>query len=326
MRASATASASPRRHATPTANAATSAAAAAVESFAKEAESSSARESVVVVDRSAAQAASAPARRICSATSRAKTRGWSLRASGCAPGEAARTDRRRRGARGERLGRRRRPRRRIRRRRRTSRRTRRCPRRVRGRARGRARAPPRRRGELADVVESASGGFRLGASAGTRTRAAIAGGDARRISSWSDARCAAVRHGSHVATTAWHISSPHGSKPDHANAGSERRAAAASARGTLDGGRRGLAGATRGTPRGVILVVPKRHPTNQRQGVQHVAGRPRLAQRDRGGAVKRSHRIGTRTRGAHRAVCSTDDARGVSAHEPSATSARGALQ
>ena len=84
-------------------------------------------------------------------------------------------------------------------------------------------------GKLADVVESASGGFRLGASAGTRTRAAIAGGDARRISSWSDARCAAVRHGSHVATTAWHISSPHGSKPDHANAGSERRAAAASA-------------------------------------------------------------------------------------------------
>ena len=177
-------------------------------------------------------------------------------------------------------------------------------------------------GELADVVESASGGFRLGASAGTRTRAAIAEGDAQDLVVERRA-LRGGEHGSHVATTAWHLLA--GSKPDHANAGSsDCRRRGERGQGTLDGGRRGLAGATRGTPRGVILVVPKRHPTNQRQGVQHVAGRPRLAQRDRGGAVKRSHRIGTRTRGAHRAVCATDDARGVSAHEPSATKARGA--
>ena len=227
MRASATASASPRRHATPTANAATSAAAAAVESFAKEAESS-ARESVVVVDRSAARAASAPARRICSATSRAKTRGWSLRASGCAPGGSSHRSAAESSAR------------------RASRASSAessessaetdvaadatmsaaSPR---SSARASARAASAATASWPTWSSLRPEGFRLGASAGTRTRAAIAGGDARRISSWSDARCAAVRHGSHVATTAWHISSPHGSKPDHANAGSERRAAAASA-------------------------------------------------------------------------------------------------
>ena len=187
-----------------------------------------ARESVVVVDRSAAQAASAPARRICSATSRAKTRGWSLRASGCAPGGSSHRSAAERSAR------------------RASRAS------SAGSSASSAEtdvaadatmsaASPRSSARASARAASAATaswptwsslrpeGFRLGASAGTRTRAAIAGGDARRISSWSDARCAAVRHGSHVATTAWHISSPHGSKPDHANAGSERRAAAASA-------------------------------------------------------------------------------------------------